>query len=555
MEEVPPAVFVKTPRPSRFTWLAVLVVGLAAILPFLSTLHAYFIGDDFGLIQLFSGKPPLHVLTLFTSSWTERIYGELSADELRPLVALSYQLDALWGAASPIAYHVTNIVLHLLNTLLVFTIGRTVAGLRLPAATFAGLVFAVLPAHAETVAWISGRADSIPTLFYLASFLAYATWRQRNSNGLYAASVGLFFLALFSKQSAITMVATLVLYDVLVERRPLVFSVSSLRGYLAFGVLTISYLVLRYVLFGNAVREEQITVQTVTTWAVRQATYLQMMFLGLHSRGDTITSVLAMAGIACTFLPLYGEVRNAYRGSARTSGSLLLYFGPVWWLLGLAPLVVTYFSARHLYLPSAGCAIALALGLEALWSTRRGLWRYAQVLGAAGVVLGYALVLRGAVTEWNSAAAISQKILSDVERVATVAPAGTLLVVGAPAVGANPAIWTWLWGFALPYALQPPFTQTDPAERMALVSHPWVYCCPVEQWFAVTRQVIAAWSRQADGSPIIILVWSAYDGALTQYSDRDDPQLRSKVVRLADADTPGAMTEMLEAILRQVGGS
>ncbi len=47
---------------------AVLTMGFAAALPFLSTLKSYFIGDDFGLVQLFSDVAPLHFLSLFTRS-------------------------------------------------------------------------------------------------------------------------------------------------------------------------------------------------------------------------------------------------------------------------------------------------------------------------------------------------------------------------------------------------------------------------------------------------------------------------------------------------------
>jgi hypothetical protein len=52
-----------------------LLLGLVSAVPYLSTLGGYFTGDVFGLVQLFSSKPPLHVLTLFTTPWTERIYG------------------------------------------------------------------------------------------------------------------------------------------------------------------------------------------------------------------------------------------------------------------------------------------------------------------------------------------------------------------------------------------------------------------------------------------------------------------------------------------------
>src|SRR5688572_7770334 len=73
-----------------------LAVCLAAILPYAATVRDYFLGDDFGLISLFSSKPTFHVLTLFTRAWTEDVYG-IHADELRPTLAFLYQFDSLWG--------------------------------------------------------------------------------------------------------------------------------------------------------------------------------------------------------------------------------------------------------------------------------------------------------------------------------------------------------------------------------------------------------------------------------------------------------------------------
>jgi hypothetical protein len=196
-----------------------LAVSLAATLPFVSGLRGYFLSDDFGLVQLFSRQPAWHVLSLFTRSWVEGIYG-YAADELRPTVALSYQLDSLWGAASPLAYHATNVVLHVLSALVVLAVARSAARLTLAAAAFAAGVFAVWPIHAETVAWISGRADSVPGLLYLSAFLAYAAWRRAGAGALYAACLGLAVLALYSKQSAITLTASFLAYDLLVAGAP-----------------------------------------------------------------------------------------------------------------------------------------------------------------------------------------------------------------------------------------------------------------------------------------------------------------------------------------------
>jgi len=189
----------RSPHDSTGTMvLLALAVCLAAILPYLSTIDDYFVRDDFGVVQLLAQKPASYFPRWFVSSWMDEIWGFIP-DEVRPFPALSYQVTALGGAASPVLHHALNILIHAANGLLVVAIARTAASLSLPSAAFAGLVFALLPVHTEGVAWITGRVDSMPALFYLASFLAYAIWGQRGSSSssfLYVGSLAVLVLAL-----------------------------------------------------------------------------------------------------------------------------------------------------------------------------------------------------------------------------------------------------------------------------------------------------------------------------------------------------------------------
>jgi hypothetical protein len=132
------------------------------------------------------------------------------------------------------------------------------------------------------VVWITGRVDTIPAVFFLGSFLAYALWRRGDakSTRLYLCSIVLFFCALFSKQNTIVMVATLFLYDLVAERRPTRASWSWLAPYAPFAVLTIAYLLLRYLLFGEVVREGQLTAVALGLSRIFVGKHFQRMFVG-----------------------------------------------------------------------------------------------------------------------------------------------------------------------------------------------------------------------------------------------------------------------------------
>ena len=144
------------------------------------------------------------LLSYFVSDWTEGIYG-FTLDELRPLLAFTYWLDArLFGPTSVSGYHATNLVLHLLNALLVLAIARSIAPGEPAFAVLAASLFALMPSHAEPIAWISGRVDSLASLFYLGAFLCFVRFRLGNRPAWLLAALLIFTCGLFAKQSIVT---------------------------------------------------------------------------------------------------------------------------------------------------------------------------------------------------------------------------------------------------------------------------------------------------------------------------------------------------------------
>jgi hypothetical protein len=80
-------------------------------------------------------------------------------------------LDATIGGAAPGAHHTTNLVLHAVNTVLLFAVLRRMTARRWESAAVAAL-FAVHPLHVESVAWVSERKDVLSTLFWLLTTAA-----------------------------------------------------------------------------------------------------------------------------------------------------------------------------------------------------------------------------------------------------------------------------------------------------------------------------------------------------------------------------------------------
>ncbi|HET7221492.1 MAG TPA: hypothetical protein VFJ02_25725 [Vicinamibacterales bacterium] len=508
----------------RRVTLAALVVCAAAIVPYLPTIDDYFVRDDFGVVQLLAHKPATYFPRWFYTSWMDHIWG-YTPDEIRPFPAVSYQLTALGGAASPVLHHVVNIALHAANGVLVMAMAMAAASLSLRAAAFAGVMFVLLPVHTESVAWITGRVDSMPAFFYFASFLAFVRWRERGSSSLrlYLWSVAIFFVALFTKQNTITMVGTLVAYDVLVRRAALTPIVAFVWPYVPFGILTVGYLYLRYLLFGEVAREGTLNAKGLADFAALFNRHLAHVVIGEHT-ASRVAAWLIIAGVMLVALWL---ARKTPLEKTSAIGSVL-YFGPVWWLIGVAPVMVAgYASPRHVYLAAAGWAIVVAIVLDRL-ANRRGVALNRVAAAAVIIIALYLVPLYGSLREWTATAAVSQKAVRDLRGAALAAPAGSLVIAGAP---------TRSWDWALPFAARPPFTRTNLYDRVFIISPRSLSCCTAP-WFEETRTAIREWSRGNGRDSAVVLRWDPDSGALTEARSADLPQLTVLTRSLADLERP-----------------
>ena len=133
-----------------------------------------------------------------------------------PVTWLSHLLDVSLFGADPAAYgayHVTNLVLHIANTLLIFELLRRMTA-DVWRSAFVAAIFGVHPLHVESVAWIAERKDVLSTCFWLLTSLAYLRYARRPSAGRYAAVAGVYALALMSKPMVVTLPVILLLLDV-----------------------------------------------------------------------------------------------------------------------------------------------------------------------------------------------------------------------------------------------------------------------------------------------------------------------------------------------------
>ena len=129
-----------------------------------------------------------------------------------PLTWLSYMVDSQLHGLNAGYYHVTNLILHILNTLLLFAVFRLMTG-NLWQCAFIAALFAVHPVHVESVAWVSERKDLLFAFFWILTMWTYYGYTRKPGTWRYG-TVLLFFVAgLMSKPMIITLPFVLLLLD------------------------------------------------------------------------------------------------------------------------------------------------------------------------------------------------------------------------------------------------------------------------------------------------------------------------------------------------------
>ncbi|MGD0521766.1 MAG: hypothetical protein ABSA48_10970, partial [Terracidiphilus sp.] len=134
------------------------------------------------------------------------------ASNWHPLTWISHMVDWSVYGNGPGGHHITNVCLHAANSILLFLLLMYMTGF-LGRSAMVAFLFALHPAHVESVAWISERKDVLCAFFWFATLLAYAWYLRKPSWKRYTCLVCGFACALMSKPMAVTLPFTLLLLD------------------------------------------------------------------------------------------------------------------------------------------------------------------------------------------------------------------------------------------------------------------------------------------------------------------------------------------------------
>jgi tetratricopeptide (TPR) repeat protein len=196
----------------RATLLYMAVLAIAVFITFFPALSHDFVNwdDDVNVYD----NPNIDKLT---AENVKKIFTSPVIGNYNPLPILTFAIEKHFFGLDPFIYHFDNLLLHIINTLLVFFLAMGL-GLKRPAAILLAVLFGIHPMRVESVAWVTERKDVLFGLFTLSAMLCYISW-LKGKKKLYLWWAYLFFLiSVFAKIQAVALPLSLLAIDYYMNR-------------------------------------------------------------------------------------------------------------------------------------------------------------------------------------------------------------------------------------------------------------------------------------------------------------------------------------------------
>jgi tetratricopeptide (TPR) repeat protein len=322
--------------------------------------------DDMTLLTRLLNEPSFVLKDLFFPHHVTGYY--------RPMIELSYRLDHLLWFDVASGWHLTNVVLHAINTCLVYLISSAMfanhAVNKKEAAFCAALIYGLNPLAAESVCWVSGRSELILAFFMLSSFSLYLLFKKRGSYAYLFLSGLMYLFAAETKETALVLPLLVVAFEYLFKQGRDVKKSLVVIGY--FFLLTAVY----FLLFRRAGFDTSNMHVGVGEHGLRTVSFFENVLVLFASLGYYAKKLLfpyplniAIDSINLIFYAVLGLcVLVLFALRERFLPPLFRFFA-AWMLIAVSPAVAAAvlrlpwvpWAERYLYVPLVGFSMALGL--------------------------------------------------------------------------------------------------------------------------------------------------------------------------------------------------
>jgi protein O-mannosyl-transferase len=336
------------------------------------------------------------------------------ADGWMPITVLSRMVDVELYGLNPAGHHLTNLLLHAANVILVFLLLDAFTAARCRSA-FVAAALAVHPLTVESVAWVTERKDVLSGLLWTLTLIAYGRFVERRSPAAYATTLGVMAVGLMAKPSLMPLPFVLLALDYWPLRRLRTGWNARAAGRLLaekvpFMLLSVAAGVVNVVAHhrrGDLATAEGVPLEprianaawslVVYLWDVVAPIRLAVFYPFLER---SLWSAWTLAALAFVGLVSWLVARNAARHPYLATGWL-------WYLLALAPVIgIAQVGAqaradRYMYFALVGVGIIAAWGAVDV-AARRPVLRPLLPWTAAAILLTWTALTRAQVRRWDS---------------------------------------------------------------------------------------------------------------------------------------------------------
>jgi Flp pilus assembly protein TadD len=397
-------------------WVVCLLLGLAVMVVFWPALHFGFVHyDDQEYVT--ENKEVQHGLNLQSIKWA---LTTAHASNWHPLTWVSHIIDCQLYGLRPAGHHLTSLLLHLANSILLFLLLERLTGALGPSA-FVAAMFALHPLRVESVVWIAERKDVLSTFFWMLTVGAYARYAENlkfkisNFTFFYALALVFYSLGLMAKPMLVTLPFVLLLLDYWPLGRlefgpkfgwqPVVEKIPFLL--LAAGDSAATFLVQRHSgavetlrIFPLGVRLANIPSAYVRYigkifWPAGLAVYYPFRVLG----------IMEVGGAVCVLVAVTILVVRRWRAQPYLAVGWFWFLGILVPTIGLVQVGTQAMADRYSYLPSVGLWIMVAWGARD-WIGDRPLPRAMVALAGAVAVIVCVVLTSMQVPYWRDTRSI-----------------------------------------------------------------------------------------------------------------------------------------------------
>lgn len=308
---------------------------------------------------------------------------DLSGGRYRPLSQITFAIEYELFGFNPTISHIINILLFSLTPYFIFiTLSLLIKSSRQDFVWYrslpflAGLIFAVHPIHTEAVANIKGRDEIMSMLFVIISFYLFLKYTDNQKIKLLISSVVMFFLALMSKENAITYLAVLPLSLMMFREKDWKFAAKSIIPYLAVSLL---FIIIRQSIVGGgkelAIPElmnepfyGMTIIEKYGTIFVTLFNYIKLQFFPYpltydyypyHIVKTSLFSIIPLLAIALHIFMIFVAFK-IWKSNRIISFAIIYYFVTLSIVSNLLFTIGSFMNERFIYMPSLAICIFFA---------------------------------------------------------------------------------------------------------------------------------------------------------------------------------------------------